>query len=120
MKWFLNLSTRSKLFLGFGVLILLAGGVTATGYSAITELHTSQQALYQRDFANLRDLRNLRTLQNQVRAEMLEAQLVDTPAKREHLLKDAAEDSRQIGLIMAALTVCAIWSMILRTWAITA
>jgi methyl-accepting chemotaxis protein len=103
MKWFLNLSTRSKLFLGFGVMIIFVGSVITAGYFAITGLQAAQQALYQEDLANLRDLKSLRALQNQVRAEILEAQLVNTSAKREHLLKDAAEDSRQIGQIMAAL-----------------
>lgn len=103
MKWFLNLSTRSKLFLSFGVMIVFVGGVITTGYFAITGLQASQQALYQEDLANLRDLKSLRALQNQIRAEMLEAQLVNTPAKRERLLKDVAEGSRQIGQIMAAL-----------------
>jgi len=103
MKWFLNISTRSKLFLGFGVMIFFVGGAIAMGYFAIAELQASQQALYQKGFANLRDLKNLRALQNQVRAEMLEAQLVKTSAKRDHLLKDQAEHSRQIVQIIAAL-----------------
>ncbi|MDO8464169.1 MAG: methyl-accepting chemotaxis protein, partial [Gallionella sp.] len=103
MKWFLNISTHSKLFLGFGVMVVLVGSVIATGYFAIAGLQASQQALYQKDFANLRDLKNLRALQNQVRTEMLEAQLVNTPAKREHLLNDQAEHSRQIGQAMTEL-----------------
>ena len=103
MKWFLNVSTRSKLFLGFGVMIIFVGSVIATGYFAIEMLQGSQQALYQKDFANLRDLKDLRALQNQVRTEMLEAQLAKASAKREHLLKDQVADSRQIGQIMAAL-----------------
>ena len=103
MNWFLNFSTRSKLFLGFGVMIIFVGSVIAAGYFAIMGLRASQQALYQEDFANLRDLKNLRALQSQVRAEMLEAQLVSVPSKREHLLKNAADDSKQIWQIMAAL-----------------
>ena len=103
MKWFLNISTHGKLFLGFGVMIAFVGSVITTGYLAITGLQASQQALYQKDFANLRDLKSLRALQNQVRTEMLEVQLVNTPAKREHLLKDQLEHSKQIGQIMADL-----------------
>jgi methyl-accepting chemotaxis protein len=103
MKWFLNLATRNKLFLGFGVMIVFVGSVIVTGYFAISGLQVSQQALYQKDFANLRDMTNLRGLQSQVRAEMLEAQLINMPSERERLLKDAAEHSRQIGEIMVVL-----------------
>lgn len=103
MKWFLNLSTRSKLFLGFGVMIIFVGTVIATGYFAISGLQVSQQALYQKDFANLRDMTNLRSFQSQMRAEMLEAQIINTPSERKRLLKDAAEYSRQIEEIMAVL-----------------
>lgn len=45
MKWFLNLSTRSKLFLGFGVMVVFVGSVITTGYFAITGLQASQQTL---------------------------------------------------------------------------
>ena len=103
MKWFLNVSTHSKLFLGFGVMIVFVGSVIATGYLAIERLQASQQDIYRKDFANLRDLKNLRALQNQLRTEMLEAQLVNTPAKREHLLKDQLEHSKQVGQIMVDL-----------------
>ncbi|MFA5172397.1 MAG: methyl-accepting chemotaxis protein [Sulfuriferula sp.] len=103
MKWFLNLATRNKLFLGFGVMIVFVGTVIVTGYFAISGLQVSQQALYQKDFANLRDLTNLRSYQSQMRAEMLEAQLINTPSERERLLKDVAEYSRKIGEVMDVL-----------------
>ena len=103
MKWLLNISTHGKLFLGFGVMVVFVGSVIATGYVAIAGLQASQHALYRKDFANLHDLENLRALQNQVRTEMLEAQLVSTQAKREHLLKDQAEHSKLSGQAITAL-----------------
>jgi methyl-accepting chemotaxis protein len=103
MTWFLDLSTRNKLFIGFGLMIVFVGTVIATGYFAISGLQTSQQTLYQKDFANLRDIGNLRGFESQVRAEMLEAQLIKTPSERERLLKDASEHSVQVGKIMAVL-----------------
>jgi methyl-accepting chemotaxis protein len=103
MTWFLDLSTRNKLFIGFGLMIVFVGTVIATGYFAISGLQTSQQTLYQKDFANLRDIANLRGFESQVRAEMLEAQLIKTPSGRERLLQDASEHSMQIRKIMAVL-----------------
>ena len=96
MKWFLDLTTRGKLFLGFGAMILFVGAVVAAGYFAVSTLETSQRTLYEEDFANLRDLTNLRTLNNRVRAEMLEAQLLNVPSERERLLKEATAYSQQV------------------------
>ena len=103
MNWFLNLTTRSKLFLCFGIMIVFVGIVITTGYFAISVLQGTQQALYQKSFANLRDITNMRSFQSQVRAEMLEAQLINTPSERERLLKEAAENSMQIVETMAVL-----------------
>ncbi|ARU32180.1 hypothetical protein CAP31_11115 [Sulfuriferula sp. AH1] len=103
MKWFLNLSMRNKLFLGFGIMIVFVGIVIATGYFAIARLQVAQQALYQKDFANLRDLTNLRSFQSQMRAEILEAQLINTADERERLMKDMAEYAGQVDKIMAVL-----------------
>ncbi|MDR3391845.1 MAG: methyl-accepting chemotaxis protein [Sulfuriferula sp.] len=103
MKWFLNLTTRNKLFLGFGIMTVFVGIVIATGYLAISRLELSQQALYQKDFANLRDLTNLRSAQSQMRAEMLEAQLTNMPSQRDRLLKDAGEYAGEIEKVMTVL-----------------
>ena len=103
MKWFLNLSMRNKLFLGFGIMIVFVGIVIATGYFAISRLQVAQQSLYQKDFANLRDLTNLRSFQSQMRAEVLEAQLSGTSADRERLLKDVTEYAAQVDKTMAVL-----------------
>lgn len=103
MTWFLDLSTRNKLFIGFGLMIVFVGTVIATGYFAISGLQTSQQTLYQKDFANLRDIANLRGFESQVRAELLEAQLIKTPSERERLLKNVSEHAAQIRKSMAVL-----------------
>ncbi len=103
MKWILNLTTRNKLFLGFGIMIVFVGTVIVTGYFAIRGLQASQSTLYRKNLADVRDLTNLRALQSEVRAEMLEAQLINTASDRERLLKDAAVRSGQIGQIMVIL-----------------
>ena len=50
MQWFLNLSTRGKLFLGFGLMILFLATIIATAYMATGAILQAQRDLYGRDF----------------------------------------------------------------------
>ena len=103
MKWFLDLTTRGKLFVGFGLIFALIAWVIATAYIGINTLRESQDRLYQEDLANMRDLMTLRTYQNQVRALMLEAQLLSKRTEQDPLLAEAAERSKQIDRIIVGL-----------------
>src|SRR5665811_2163062 len=64
MKWFINLSTRTKLILGFGAMWLLLGVVIVTAYVGITEVTQSEQELHDIHFADALNLRQLRADQN--------------------------------------------------------
>ena len=52
MNWFLNLSTRGKLFLGVGTMLAIMTAVMLTAYLGISAMQESQQNLYKEDFAN--------------------------------------------------------------------
>ena len=103
MKWFLDLTTRNKLFAGFGLIFALMIWVIATAYSGITNIQESEQRIYQEDFANVRDLQALRVHQNQMRALMLEAQMLSKRAEQDPLLAQAAERSQQIDRLILSL-----------------
>ena len=103
MKWFLDLTTRSKLFVSFGLIFMLMAWVIATAYTGIAAIHESQDRLYQEDFANLRDLLALRVNYNGMRVLMLEAQLLSKRTEQDPLLAQAAERSKQLDRIMLTL-----------------
>lgn len=103
MKWFLDLGTRGKLLIGFGLMATLLVAAMQTAYLGIAAIQKSQKDLYEEDFANLRDLTALRSHQNRVRASMLEAQLLSDRTEQERLLKDAAARSKDVERIMADL-----------------
>jgi len=103
MKLFLDLSMRSKLFVGFGLMFALMAWVIATAYSGIATIQESQDRLYQEDFANVRDLLALRVNYNGMRVLMLEAQLLSKRAERGPLLAEATERSGQIDRIIVGL-----------------
>jgi methyl-accepting chemotaxis protein len=96
MKWFLNLTTRNKLFLGFGLMIVLLAIVIAAAYRGITQIQASQHNLYQKEFANTVDLLNLRSDENGVRAAQLSMMAVTTRSDRETWHQDIKLRSKDI------------------------
>ena len=71
MSWFLNLSTRGKLFLSFGSMIVFMGAVIFAGYAGMTAARESQRSLYENEFQNAVDLKDIRANQNAERANLL-------------------------------------------------
>ena len=76
MNWFLDFSTRNKLFAGFGVMLVFLAAVIATAYLNIAAIQESQKKLYQEEFANAVDLMKLRSSENGIRAAALNMMLV--------------------------------------------
>lgn len=56
MKWFLDFTTRAKLFSGFGLMILFLAIVAAIAYRGTTSTQQSQKTLYEQEFANATNL----------------------------------------------------------------
>ncbi|MBI3376703.1 MAG: methyl-accepting chemotaxis protein, partial [Betaproteobacteria bacterium] len=108
MKWFLDLTTRVKLLVCFGLIFALMAWVIATGYAGIAAIRESQNRLYSEYLAEVRDLMALRVYQNQMRALMLEAQLLSKRAEQDPLLAQAAERSKQIDRILSGLLARAV------------
>ncbi|MBI2748071.1 MAG: methyl-accepting chemotaxis protein [Burkholderiales bacterium] len=103
MRWFLDLSTRGKLFAGFGAMAVFLAIAIATAYLGITAIQESEKNLYEEDFANERDLLALRVHYNGMRLLMLEAQLLSKRAEQDPLLAEAAERSKRIDRILRGL-----------------
>jgi len=105
MKWFLNLSTRNKLFLGFGLMIAFLAIVIATAYRGIATIQASQHSLYQKEFANTVDLMTMRSDENGVRAALLEMLVATTRADQESWHQDIKERSKEISVTTQRLLV---------------
>ncbi len=103
MRWFLDLSTRGKLFVGFGAMTVFLAIVIATAYLGITAIQESEKRLYEKDFANERDVLALRVNYNGMRLLMLEAQLLSNRAEQDPLLAEAADRSKRIDRIIRGL-----------------
>jgi methyl-accepting chemotaxis protein len=96
MKWFLNLTTRNKLFLGFGLMIALLAVVITFAYQGIATIQAAQQKLYQEEFANAQDLMKLRADENGVRAATLDMLVVTKRSAQEVWHQDIKERSKEI------------------------
>ncbi|MEO6666724.1 MAG: methyl-accepting chemotaxis protein, partial [Nitrospiria bacterium] len=96
MKWFLDLTTRAKLFIGFGVMVLFLAIVIVTAYTGITAVQESQKRLYTEEFANAVDLLSLRNYQNRVRASLLTMLTVAGRSDQEMWHQDIKDRTQEI------------------------
>ncbi|MDO8776466.1 MAG: methyl-accepting chemotaxis protein, partial [Burkholderiaceae bacterium] len=103
MKWFLNLSTRNKLFLGFGLMLAFLVTVVMVAYQGIATIQTAQRKLYQEEFANAVDLMTLRSNENGGRAAVLDMLVVTKQSDREAWHQDIKERSKEISEIAQRL-----------------
>ena len=88
MKWFLNLSTRAKLFVGFGAFVLCMAIVTAVAYSAITQIQKTDKGLFENEFILVQKLLELRADLNQQRADIQQMMLETNRTDQETIEKD--------------------------------
>ena len=100
MKWFLDLTTRGKLFTGFGLMIVFLAIVIATAYLGITAIQAAQKNLYEQDFTVAVALKDLRSNQNGVRAALLTMVATEKPSDRDTAQQDIQEREQESNALM--------------------
>lgn len=103
MKWFMNLSTRLKLTLGFGFMWLLLAGTTLAAYLTIAGISSSARDLRDVHYAVALDLVELRANQNYNRARLFSMMLTSDKAKQTTIGQDIKNHSQSNDEILAAL-----------------
>ena len=103
MGWFLDVTTRVKLFLGFGVLIVLLAAVIAVAYNGLTTAQEAQRRLHDQDFANTADLLEVRTNLNGIRAALLDMMLVTKRAEQEVWHQEIRTRTAEVGASLERL-----------------
>jgi methyl-accepting chemotaxis protein len=104
MKWFLNLTTRSKLIMGLGFLVFLVAALIAVGSSRISAIQESQDRVFKKDVINSLELMELRMLINGVRAAAVTMMFMPTRAEQELWHQDMRERDKRIAEIFKDLT----------------
>lgn len=88
MRWIGDLSTRTKLILGFGLIFALLIVVVATAYTGIATMQAQQRRLLAEDFPVALELVELRADLNRNRQLVLEMTLTDSRAEREQMAQE--------------------------------
>ncbi|TAN45770.1 MAG: methyl-accepting chemotaxis protein [Nitrospirae bacterium] len=68
MKWFMDISTRGKLVLSFGLIIVSLSVAITIAYSGLIKIQKSQQDLFEEDFKSAVTMIQLRSHMNRMRA----------------------------------------------------
>lgn len=105
MKSFRNLQTRTKHLLAFGLMIGLLLITMATAYNAIVTIRDSQQRMFNREFAAVVYMVDLRADLNRQRARMLEMTLTTDAEGLNALLRDLRAGADEIDDEMQKLGV---------------
>ncbi|MBI5589344.1 MAG: methyl-accepting chemotaxis protein [Deltaproteobacteria bacterium] len=95
MKWFLNLATRTKLFLGFGLMIALLALVIGISYKCIMTMHQWVRSLAEVEFANVANLKDVQFNQNVIRGDSIAALVMTDRGARQALFKDGDECTKR-------------------------
>jgi len=96
MKWFLNLSTRGKIFLGFGLVLSLLAATIIAAWHGNAVIMESQKLLFTREFTNALTLVELRSNQNRNRALLLDMMMQDDRAKQRLIEQEISAVTKKI------------------------
>ncbi|SNB44745.1 methyl-accepting chemotaxis protein [Geobacter sp. DSM 9736] len=88
MRWFHDITARSKFTLSFTVMILLLAAVVLTSYYGIRQIEASQRRIYEMDFATALELKDIRTNQFATRAHTIEMASSDDRLLRDRSLQE--------------------------------
>ncbi|HEV8455607.1 MAG TPA: methyl-accepting chemotaxis protein, partial [Gemmatimonadales bacterium] len=103
MNWFLNLSTKIKLFFAFSLMMLLVGTMILAAQRGISAIQESQHRLYEVDFANAMDLLTFESNQNGARTAQLMMMALTRRADQELWHQDVKERAKQNDEILVRL-----------------
>lgn len=105
MKWLLSLTTRAKLFTGFGLIVTFLLVVIVTAYMDITAIQESQETLFEKDFVITEELLELRADLNRQLSLVMEMMVTTEKSDQEALAKDIKGRVKEIDEPLQALPV---------------
>src|SRR5208337_703843 len=103
MKWFIDLSTRSKLFVSFGTMIILFSIIVAASYISLMDIRTLQKKMYEEEFMNMADLKDVRFYQDRLRLISLTMLAVKDKQRLESLRDSGEEFTKKDDELMSRL-----------------
>src|SRR5687767_12724680 len=104
MRWFENLSTRSKHLIAFGVMVALLLVTIATAYTALVSIRDSQRLLVEKYFPAAVNAVELRADWNRQRHQMLELMLSTNRAEIEASARAIRARAKDIDAMVQAVS----------------
>jgi methyl-accepting chemotaxis protein len=101
MRWFLDMTMRSKLLAGFGLVIALLVVTAAAGVLTIREIRDSQRNVIGRDYLVATDLLEVRGLENRLRAQFLDMSLKSRRPDQEAIEREIRAARPQVEKLIA-------------------
>jgi methyl-accepting chemotaxis protein len=96
MKWFINMATKKKLFLGFGFIIVLMIIALIFCYKGIEQVQDAHGLLYNKEFQIAVGLKDIRANQNGIRANVLFLLTVKDPSMVQQRIANTKERAKLI------------------------
>ncbi|MBI2311241.1 MAG: MCP four helix bundle domain-containing protein, partial [Betaproteobacteria bacterium] len=103
MTWFMTLTLRIKLLAGFGVILLSLAVVVAIGYAGIGALRETQRSLFEEQFANAVDLKDIRSNQNAISADIAMMILLAKASDQERFQRDVKARTEEVDATLKQL-----------------
>ena len=103
MSWFMNLSIRAKLLIGFGVMWLFIAAVSVVAYRGLEDIRLSEQGLHDLNFRIAHDLMSIRINDNFNHAKILEIMLTPNKADQAKMEAEIGERDRQTDTVIEGL-----------------
>lgn len=101
MKWFQNVSTRSKLFLGFGIVIAMVVVISVVSKTGLSSIEGSQKIIFEKEFANSTDLLRLKAEYDEVRMALLSMMSAPDQGAKERWHQNIKANGEEIAVLMA-------------------
>jgi methyl-accepting chemotaxis protein len=103
MNWFLSRSTRSKLLLSFGLVIVFLAIIVGVAYHDITGVQQTSKSLLDYQVQNELQLTHLQSHQHAIRASMLAIMALTDPARQRHELEFMETMSKENSVLLQSL-----------------
>lgn len=105
MNWFTNLTTRMKLAIGFGIVILCLVAVIITATIAINDLNTSAKNIQTGEYANILDVMGISVNMNIMRADTYAMLATNDPAEKLQKETDIQTRKQEVNAALDRLKV---------------
>ena len=103
MKWFVNLSTRSKLLCGFGLIVLLLALVVIVAYGGIRTIQEGYKSVIKEEVEVVANLIEFRANLNHQKLAMLKMVFSNDKREQNSIEKDVKESARENDQILEAV-----------------